>query len=286
MGVINKIRAPIDKALDWLIDWIVTHGEEARQVRRPGRRARRIPGKRVDLALGAAVTAAKVLGNRVTKALLQPTLNGIKTRYSLTSISAFEKGGEWWAEASASPKKQRRLTTKPATKATAPPTATTTPFNPAKPSNAPEKPGVDEKCKIKIERPEFRKSLKKRFLAEYPAWHEGHVLADEIDRRHVVSNDDMAKHYITVLGARLWSEAKALLAGKGEKLAAAQCKNEHIQAAAAKRHKNFFNDIDNLWPGDASENRSIGAKRDPPKHWTKAQAEAHTKEMYRRWGLN
>jgi hypothetical protein len=108
MGVIAKIRAPIDKALDWLVNWIVTLAKKlGKFILQAGVPAD--PGKRVDAALSAAVTAARVLGNRFTKALLQPALNGIKARYSLSSISAFERGGSWWAEASASPKKERNL---------------------------------------------------------------------------------------------------------------------------------------------------------------------------------
>ena len=108
MGVIQKIRAPIDKALDWLVNFIVSLAKKlGKFILQAG--VPQDPNKRLDLALGAAVTAARMLGNRFTKALLQPALNGIKARYSLTSISAFERGDSWWAEASASPKKERNL---------------------------------------------------------------------------------------------------------------------------------------------------------------------------------
>jgi hypothetical protein len=108
MGVIGKIRAPIDKALDWLVNWIVTLAKKlGKFILQAGVPAD--PGKRVDAALDAAVLAAKVLGNRFTKALLQPALNGIKARYSLSSINAFERGGSWWVNAAASPKKERNL---------------------------------------------------------------------------------------------------------------------------------------------------------------------------------
>jgi hypothetical protein len=107
-GAIDKIRKPIDKAIDWLIGWIVAGAKKlGKFILQAG--TPKDPKKRVDLALGAAVAAAKVLGKRFTKPLLQPALTGIKARYGLTSIEAFQRGPSWWARASASPPAERNL---------------------------------------------------------------------------------------------------------------------------------------------------------------------------------
>ena len=119
-GAIDKIRKPIDKAIDWLIGWIVAGAKKlGKFILQAG--TPKDPGKRVDLALGAAVTAAKALGNRFTGALLQPALTGIKARYGLTSVTAFQRGDDWWVSASASPKKERNLDIRGKTKPVAAP---------------------------------------------------------------------------------------------------------------------------------------------------------------------
>jgi hypothetical protein len=143
----------------------------------------------------------------------------------------------------------------------------------------------DGDCSIKIARPDFRRSLKNRFRTRYPGSHVAGVLAENVDRRHIVSSDEMAKHYESVLNPLKWSGGKKRLVSKGTPVAAEPPKNEHIQAAAEKRHKNFFNELENLWPGDASENRSIGAARDPAPGMTAEAAAAHAKQMYDQYGL-
>jgi hypothetical protein len=108
MGVINKVRAPIDKALDWLVNWIVTAAKKlakfAVQAGLP-----QDPKERLRLALDAAFSAAKRFGRGVTRVLLQPVLAGIKLRYGLKQIEAFERGGQWWVRASANPVEERNL---------------------------------------------------------------------------------------------------------------------------------------------------------------------------------
>ena len=107
-GAIDKIRKPIDKAIDWLIGWIVAGAKKlGKFIMQAG--VPEDPNKRLQLALGAATTAAKLLGNRFTNALLQPALAGISTRYQLKSISAFERGGSWWVKASINPDAERNM---------------------------------------------------------------------------------------------------------------------------------------------------------------------------------
>src|SRR5207248_6005786 len=71
MGVINKIRAPIDKALDWLVNWIVTAAKKlGKAVAQAG--VPSDPNERLRLGTDAAIAAAKRLGRGITKPLLQP----------------------------------------------------------------------------------------------------------------------------------------------------------------------------------------------------------------------
>lgn len=101
-GVIARIRAPIDRALDRVVAWIVT------MARRLGRFIAQAgvpndPNERLRLASRAAVAAARALRGRVTAQLLQGAFAAIRTRYGLTRIEAYESGGQWWARATINP---------------------------------------------------------------------------------------------------------------------------------------------------------------------------------------
>jgi len=101
-AVIERIRAPIDRALDRVVAWIVN------MARRLGRFIAQAgvpndPNERLRLAGRAAVTAARALRGRVTAPLLQGAFAAIRTRYGLTRIEAYENGGQWWARAAINP---------------------------------------------------------------------------------------------------------------------------------------------------------------------------------------
>lgn len=108
MEIINKIRAPIDKALDWLINWIVTAAKNfLKGIVQAG--VPQDPKERIRLGIDTATAAAKRLGNKITKPLLGPIFAGIKLRYGLSQLDAFERGGSWWVRAAASPPVERNM---------------------------------------------------------------------------------------------------------------------------------------------------------------------------------
>ncbi|MGY6275619.1 eCIS core domain-containing protein [Methylomonas sp. MgM2] len=94
VGIINKIRAPIDKGLDKIVGWLGAMlkklGGAVAQAGLPAD-----PNERLKLAAAAAVTAARKLSGRVTQPLLTSALTVIKTRYGLQQILPYEKDGEW-----------------------------------------------------------------------------------------------------------------------------------------------------------------------------------------------
>ncbi len=101
-NVINRIRQPIDRALDRVVNWIVT------QARRVGRFVAQAgvpndPNERLQLASQRAVAVASRLRGRATKPLLDAALTAIRIRYGLTSIETFERSGRWWARISINP---------------------------------------------------------------------------------------------------------------------------------------------------------------------------------------
>jgi hypothetical protein len=108
MGVIQKIRAPIDKALDWLVNFIVTGAKKlGKFVVQAGVPAD--PNERLKLATDAAIVAATRLGGGITRPLLQPLLSVIQVRYGLKEIDAFERDGAWWVRASINPELVRNM---------------------------------------------------------------------------------------------------------------------------------------------------------------------------------
>jgi hypothetical protein len=108
MGVIQKIRAPIDKALDWLVNWIVTMAKKlGRFIAQTG--VPQDPMERLRLAVGAATSAAKALGKGFTRPLLEPVLSGLVVRYGLRQMQAFERAGSWWVKASINPDLERNM---------------------------------------------------------------------------------------------------------------------------------------------------------------------------------
>jgi len=103
MGVIQKIRAPIDKALDWLVNWIVG---AARQLGRFVAQAGlpHDPNERLRLGLDAATAVVNALrGPALTAALINPVLTAIKIRYGFQSLRPVETGGVWWVEGTINP---------------------------------------------------------------------------------------------------------------------------------------------------------------------------------------
>jgi hypothetical protein len=97
MAIIAKIRAPIDKALDWLINWIVTMAKKlfakamGRDNETPAEKQ-----KRLETAAADALSAVnKYAGKPVGSLILKPILAYIKIRHGLTSIEPIATGDTW-----------------------------------------------------------------------------------------------------------------------------------------------------------------------------------------------
>jgi hypothetical protein len=267
MGVILKVRATVDKGLDALIRWIVTMAKKlfARAF------AKNKDDKRTDAEkvadLGNAKTEAEGLQKKphITEGEIRQGLPAIKAKYKLSALDLIIDNKD---------KTKEKVHLHVA-------------INPVVDTAASDVDlAVDKQCSVSIVRPSFRKSLKERFKVLFPGSHKGKRLADDIDRRHIVSSDEIAKHIEGRLNALKISEARALLIKKGVQGLPDASTNEDIQNAARQRHRDFFNNLENLWPGDASANRSIGADRDPPPWMSELEAEAHAENIYRQFSLD
>ena len=113
---IERMRKPIIAGIDWVLnkfkplvmkgkklfemgkEKVIGAGKAAVQVGLP-----KDPNERLRLAARASVSAARRLTGRVTQALLNPILAGIKLRYGLRALQPYEKGGTWWVSATINP---------------------------------------------------------------------------------------------------------------------------------------------------------------------------------------
>ena len=109
MAIIKKIRDPVDKALDKVVEWII---DQARKVGRFIAQAGvpHDPNERLRLASRDAVAVARRLSGRITEPLLNGALAAaIRVRYGLTSIVPIRRGASWWVRATINPALEQDL---------------------------------------------------------------------------------------------------------------------------------------------------------------------------------
>ncbi|WP_374454958.1 DUF4157 domain-containing protein [Nocardioides sp.] len=118
-------------------------------------------------------------------------------------------------------------------------------------------------------------------------------VAADIDRRHVVSSDDMAKHYGSFLAKKPLSQAKLLLEQRGSIEGARQPVEgkrpnaEAVLKAAVRRYRRFFGYAKNIFLGDSSENRSIQQHLDAGHPEMAGQKlRDHVQRIKRGWALD
>jgi len=113
---IERMRSPIIRGIDFVLQKfkpLVIKGKELfekgkEKVIEAGKAVVQVgvpqdPNERLRLAARASVSAAKRLTGRVTRALLNPILGGIRIRYGFTAIEPYERGGSWWVKATINP---------------------------------------------------------------------------------------------------------------------------------------------------------------------------------------
>jgi hypothetical protein len=116
-------------------------------------------------------------------------------------------------------------------------------------------------------------------------------LAKGLARRHVVSSYDMARHYMDTLNGKKMSEGKLLLEQRAS-IADARTPVEDvsqagIQKAATSRYSRFFGYLRNMFIGDSRENSSIQEyidKGHPEMVGPKLQE--HVSHMKRAWAFD
>lgn len=105
VGIVKKIRQPIDKGLDKIVAWLggvlKKVGGAVAQAGLPAD-----PNERLKLGMNAALAVVnRFAGKRVGKIVLNPLLGGIKIRYGFTRLDLSEKSGKWSIEGEINPKR-------------------------------------------------------------------------------------------------------------------------------------------------------------------------------------
>jgi hypothetical protein len=109
-NVVNRIRAPIDRALDRVVDWIVS------TARRLGRLVAQAglpsdPRERLRLGLDAAAAVVnRFAGRRVGAVVLDPLLAAVKTRYGFRTLELFRRADVWFVRGQVNPGPDERET--------------------------------------------------------------------------------------------------------------------------------------------------------------------------------
>jgi hypothetical protein len=286
MDIINtKVRDPIDKALDKVIEWIVTMAKKLfSKKEKPDERTDE--QKKADLA--KAITEAQALQDDQAKTdeEVKHGLLAIKKKYNMTSLEMLVDSE---SEAEETVHVEGVINPPDTTKKT----------------KRKKEPDGDVKG-IAIPRPKFEIETLEWLKEEYPDEHKVALGAADQPlvkkgkaRRHVVSSKDMAEHYENTLNDNMkWSAARHLLQTKGEGIALIKKKewdappyqplsNDAIQAAAKERHNRFFNYTENLFVGDSWKNSQIGRRIDkehPDKQGKELQK--YVNDVKRMWALS
>ena len=274
--IVNKIRAPIDKALDRVVDWIVTMAKKG-FAKLFGKKDK--PDSRTDdqkkADLDRAITEAEALqaNQEISDDQVKKGLQAIKQKYNMTSL-------ELVVDSEDESKETVHVEGE---------------INPKKPSKKGNRKKDGKTAAFTLSRPSFVSETLEILKADYPEGHrktaDSPILKKGLARRHIVSSKDMAEHYESTLTGKLWSNAKSLLETKGSGDAltpvADPLGNKNIHAGAKERHSKFFNYTKNLFVGDRFRNSAIGRALDPEKPGMGAVKLAqHIASIKKMWALD
>ncbi|MFS8979362.1 DUF4157 domain-containing protein [Cupriavidus necator] len=145
-------------------------------------------------------------------------------------------------------------------------------------------------------RPSFTVEAKQQLKEDDPDQHrktgkDRQVLKKGLARRHVVSSKDMAEHYEKALIKNKWSIGKVLLtkAGTGEANTPVTGRLSHkaLHAAAKARHSKFFNYTENIFIGPSARNSELGRRLDPDGYAPDLKAlRAHVTRIKKMWAMD
>ena len=279
MGVINKVRGYIDKALDKLIGWIVTMAKKlfVKKDKKPSEMSG-------EEKLAAAIAAANqaLISPNATVESIREQLPGIRSRFGLKVLNLVVDGeGEEDFTAHVHGELNPRGDT---ARKKVPKSAKTTKVGPI------QIPRDKMKWKSKT-----KKELARRFVAAGGPASAVEVSTGKIrtkkkyGRRHIVSFSDMKTHYEAAFPPKTVEQACKVLAKFGID---AQYTKKSVHSKVRSLAKQAFNFVDNLWIGLQSDNSALQEQVDPsPEMLDRAhkvvqkKLDAHIEAFLVKWGV-
>lgn len=272
VGVIKKIRQPIDKGLDKIVTWLGKMlkklGSAITQAGLP-----HDPNERFKQGVAAAEKVInRFSGRKVGKAILTPLLAGIKIRYGFRILEVYQSGRYWWLNAELNPATKKKTYVEVEGAGGASTTDEETvhihgEVNPEKdkPKHRVNKVGPDSVISEKdldFSRPSFRsktiKEVRKLHVAKGRSGAimdgRGRFKGKKWHRRHVVPWGDMKRHYQDVFTNKLVKDASKILE---KEFSGFKQERRTVVQLIKKMAKDAFNDEKNIWIGIGKENSSI-----------------------------
>lgn len=274
--IISKLRVPIEKALEKVVEWIVmmarrlfarafgTPGTAPAPEVAPGTDTRTPEQKGADLDRGMAEAQRLLEDEEKTGEDVRRQLADIRTRYRLVQLDLITDSSTEVEEID----HIRGM------------------VNPTR--NGPPARKV-RKVRIRLRRPSgFRLATKEQLRANFPDLHKKNVSSRPLlrvteARRHIVPSQEFLAHLESTLNGLEPKEAKVLLEKKS--VTVGGLSNAKIQEAAQALLRAFFNDVENLWVGNSVENSTIKDVRDFPPGWTNADVQAHMRNIRKKYML-
>jgi hypothetical protein len=249
--VIAKVRAPVDKALDWLINLVVSTAKKLFQKAfNLGKDGKPVPGaertpqqKQADLHKGVAEGNALLAVKEPDLDAVRKKLPAILARYKLKALNLVTDSTNEEEEVVHIHGEVNPLEDAPKVKV---------------PKGGPDSKVTDKY--LVLERPSFssrtKRELRKAFIKEggsagiFKGERGSFKSSTKWHRRHLVSWGDMRAHYLLAFLNKLVKQCASLLPGAPMTLSS-------CVAAIKKKARAAFNDVPNLFIGLGAENSSL-----------------------------
>ena len=249
MGVIGKVRGTIDKALDWIINTIVSKAKAwfAKLFGKKDKKDERTDEQKMaDLERGLSEGDALLTVPELDNDKVKSRLPGIKNKYKLSKLELVidsESGDEETVHLHGE-------------------------VNPVKdkPKHKVKKGGPDSiisQQDLSFSRPNFRPSTKKQLRSLHIKQKGSKNIMDtkgtfkspkKWHRRHVVSWGDIKTHFISIFSGKTVRDAAAILASEGY---SGKLERQEVVRFIKEKARNAFNDEKNLFIDLGQENSSL-----------------------------
>lgn len=267
--IIIKLQERVDKAIDKIIEKVVASVKKLFGKLTGKKDERTEQQKQADLNKGLSEADNLLLNDRLSSDDVRKKLPGIRAKYRLKSLSLIvasstEESELVYVQGENSPPQR-------------------------KPNRNKNQNNANNITKVSLKRSRFQDTTKWIFQITFPELHKQSVkprLKKNLARRHIISSETMIDHYESELNKLKWSAAATKLQKKNLVQVPTPLSNENIEGAAKAQLNIFFNDVTNLFIGDARENSRLQGRTDIPDDWDEKKWREHLRYIKDSYALN